>query len=321
MASKPMVTLTLAGDEQKLTDAMNKVGAASKDMADTVGSSSKDMVESGKGLDDLAEKAGTSEQRFIGFKDSITGTQDILAGFRDGDLLTTAQGFADLAGGLESFLIPAIGSLTTALKVGLGGAMSFIAAHPLLITLGLLAGAFVLLWTNSETFRTIVMGVFRAVGDFIGTVVGGIVAGFRGMVGFLSELPGKIGGFFSSIGEGIKNAFRGAFNFVADIWNNTLGRINFTIPSWVPVIGGANFGIPKIPKFHAGIERVPGSPGQEMLAVLQAGEEVTSAGSAGGGNATLTVRGSGGLFELIANGVRTGDIQLEVDGVPVRVVA
>jgi phage-related minor tail protein len=126
-----------------------------------------------------------------------------------------------------------------------------------------------------------------------------------------------ISGLFGRIGDGIKGAFRSAFNFVADIWNNTVGRISINIPSWVPIIGGNSFSAPKIPKYHTGIDRVPGAPGSEMLAVLQAGEQVIPAGAAGrGGGSTVVIRADGSatsqlLLQLLRQAIYNegGDVQ------------
>lgn len=326
MASKPTVVLTLAGDESKLTDTFAKVGASAKDMASTVGNASKDMQDSGRSMDDLADKAGTGEQRFIGFKDSITGTQDILTGFREGDLLTTAQGFADLAGGLESFVIPAMASFAGFLRGGLASAMSFIVAHPLLITLGLLATAFVVLWTNSETFRNVVMGVFSAVGGFLrstfGAAIDWLIGAWNGVVGFFAGLPARIGAALGSLATIISSTFKGAVNVLIDALNWGIRRINDLIYG-INLINPFNDipYVPQISRLHTG-GTVPGMPGQESLWMLQAGERVIPAGqSGGGGTLRVIVSGGGALAELFHHELRTGGVQLEVDGQPVRVVA
>jgi phage-related protein len=72
-----------------------------------------------------------------------------------------------------------------------------------------------------------------------------------GFVGFVSGLPGRVGGFFSGMFDGLKDAAKAAFNFVADAWNNTAGRLNFSIPDWVPGVGGKSFGVPSIPHWYA----------------------------------------------------------------------
>jgi hypothetical protein len=67
---------------------------------------------------------------------------------------------------------------------------------------------------------------------------------------------------------------------VADAWNNGIGRFSVTIPSWVPQFGGNSFSMPRIPRFHEGTNMVPGMPGQEVLAIVKAGETIGAAGPA-----------------------------------------
>jgi len=99
---------------------------------------------------------------------------------------------------------------------------------------------------------------------------------------WLKGLPDKLGRVFGSIAGFISRPFKAAFNTVSDAWNNTVGSLSWTVPSWVPGIGGASISAPRLPHFHAG-GRVPGAPGEEVMAVLQAGEKVSAAGTSGGG--------------------------------------
>lgn len=311
----PTVTLTFAGDEKKLTDAMNRVGDASKSMSISVGKSSDDIKKSGKSLEDLRDKAGDTEQRFIGFKDTITGTGDVIAGFREGSILTMAQGFADIAGGLESFLLPALGALATFMKTQLLSAFSLIAAHPLILALIALAAVFVLLWTKSETFRDIVIGVFNAVSGFIrnvfGAVIDWIVGRWNDVIGFFAGLPGRIGAAISALGTAIGNGFKGALNLVIDYLNWWVDRVN-------NIIYGINLvnpfsdipSLPHISRFHQG-GVVGGAPGTEQLALLQAGETVTPANRVSTDNVVeLRVTGNGALFEVLQAALTDGQLQL-----------
>jgi hypothetical protein len=107
---------------------------------------------------------------------------------------------------------------------------------------------------------------------------------------WLKQVPGWIGTAFGKVANFITAPFRWAFNYIASAWNNTIGRLSWTVPGWVPGIGGNTISVPNIPKFHSG-GVVPGAPGSEMLAVLQAGETVTPAGrSSGGGGGWVPVR-------------------------------
>lgn len=58
--------------------------------------------------------------------------------------------------------------------------------------------------------------------------------------------------FFEGMATAIVSAFKTAFNSVASIWNNTVGKLSFSIPSWVPGIGGKGFSVPSIPMLAEG---------------------------------------------------------------------
>ncbi len=92
---------------------------------------------------------------------------------------------------------------------------------------------------------------------------------------WMKGLPGKLKTAFEKVNGFIFAPFKAAFNKVASAWNSTVGRLSWTVPSWVPGIGGNTFSAPKLPTFHQG-GRVPGAPGTEVMAMLQAGETVTS---------------------------------------------
>lgn len=132
---------------------------------------------------------------------------------------------------------------------------------------------------------------------------------------FLKKIPGWIGSAFSKVAKSISGPFKAAFNYVADAWNNTIGRLHWTVPGWVPGVGGNSISVPHIPHFHEG-GKVPGTPGSNVLAMLQGGEEVTSVSGAGGGG-TVTLRPDGSaLSEWIFNQLvatirdRGGNVQI-----------
>lgn len=139
--------------------------------------------------------------------------------------------------------------------------------------------------------------VFNKVGGAAGAVKNGVVSAFNGIVGWLKSfpgkvkgyfdsavqggavllnwakaVPGKIAGFFKGIGNAILSPFKAGFDGIRNAWNNTIGGKGFTVPGWIPKVGGKSF---TIPYFHTG-GIVPGGLGSESLAVLRAGERVTS---------------------------------------------
>lgn len=132
---------------------------------------------------------------------------------------------------------------------------------------------------------------------------------------WMKKLPDRLKGVFSKAASFISAPFRSAFNGIADAWNNTVGRLHWTIPWWVPwPLGGRNIDAPTLPKFHKG-GTVPGAPGSEMMAILQAGETVTPAGQSSG--AVIEIRSGGSqlddlLVDVLSRAVsrRGGNVQL-----------
>ncbi len=321
MAS-PTVKLTFEGDTSGLESAANRAGDATERVADNAGSASERIRDSadsaGDGFSRLGDKTDDAEGKFQGLADTITGTGDVIQGFKDGDITAMASGLADLAGGLTEFLIPAIASLATFMKGPLLAAFSFVAAHPLIFALLAIGAALIALWFYSEDFRKKVIEVAQSVWSWVTTKVGGAWTWVKNKAidfwNWISALPSRIGNAMASVARFISAPYRAAFNFIADAWNNTIGRLSWTVPSWVPFIGGRSISVPRLPKFHQG-GIVPGAPGAEMLAVLQAGERVIPADrsmSSAGVGASVTFRGntSDALATVIMQLIRTGQIQI-----------
>jgi hypothetical protein len=329
MSRKPEVTLTFAGDHDQLTKSFDKVGASSKGMADDVGRSSKALRDSGDSFDRAGEASDNLDTKAMGFRDTLTGVEDTGRGvsmMMKGDLfdgaLMLGMGLGDLGSGLYNFIIPSFKALTKNLiasAVGTARATASTVAHKaatmgsavatgaltvaqrglnlamranplgLVITaLFLIGGAFVAAYKKSETFRRIVT-----------SAVNGVKAVVRG------------------VGDFISGVWRRAFGAVRTAWNSTVGGKGFSIPDWVPIIGGKTF---RIPRMHTG-GVVPGAPGQESLAILQAGERVTPSSRAGG-RTVIELRSGGSrlddlLVELLSHAIRVrgGDVQAILGGV------
>jgi hypothetical protein len=144
----------------------------------------------------------------------------------------------------------------------------------IIIAIVALVAAFVLLWKNSETFRTIVTGVFNAVWGAIKFVwdwvkenwplllailtgpIGiavlvitkywdqiksgasaawqWIVGKWDALVSFVTSLPGRLSAAASGLWDGITASFRSAINWIIGRWN----RLSFSVPAVsIPGIG------------------------------------------------------------------------------------
>jgi phage-related protein len=342
MSGKPTVTVTLAGDEKKLTESFDKVGTAAKDMGDKVDSASKGMDDSSSRFDSAGEAADGAEGKFMGFHDVLDGVKGGLETLADPSasltdkLIGLGQAGADIAGGMASFLIPAIQTMwtklmgttvatyavttaqtawaavtkaTTAATAALNAVMR---ANPILFVVGLIAAlvvAFVVLWNKSAGFRNFFIGAWKTIQSVVGSVVGWIRDRFNGLMSFFGGLPSRIGRAMGSLGSIISGVFKGAVNILIDVLNWGIQRINDLIyaANVVSPFDDIPY-IPKVGRLHTG-GVVPGMPGTEQLMVLQAGEEVSTSGQ--GGGTTLRVTGDGGeLMTLINYWIRTKQIQV-----------
>lgn len=105
-------------------------------------------------------------------------------------------------------------------------------------------------------------------------VVKALVSGaFDAVVLVIAGIGSRIKSAASGMFDGIKDAFRSAINFIIDKWNG----LSLSMPSVdlgpLGKVGGFSLDTPNIQKFHSG-GVVPGRFGEEVFAVLQAGETV-----------------------------------------------
>jgi len=121
----------------------------------------------------------------------------------------------------------------------------------------------------------------------------GMKAGFAGVVS-------AIGAYVN----GLVAVYKGLFNGIATVWNNTVGKLSFKIPGWVPGIGGAGFDVPDIPMLaNGGIVSSPtlamiGERGPEAVVPL------TGSNSPGLGN-SVTINVNGGDPNAVVAALRS----------------
>ncbi len=90
-----------------------------------------------------------------------------------------------------------------------------------------------------------ILGWFGKIPGAIGRIVDSVVGWFR-------DLPGRVGGAVSGIADTLTSPFRGAFNAIARLWNNSIGKLSFKAPDWVPGLGGKGFSMPTLPMLALG---------------------------------------------------------------------
>ena len=285
------VTLTFAGDTKSVEDAFSRTGAAAKRMSDDVDDSAGGFRRAGEAADEVDTKA-------MGFRDTLTGVQDSLKGtamLAQGPsfegFLTLGAGIGDLGSGMYNTLIPAMQSTVSWLgKTAFGQKAAAVAARIWTGAQWLMNAS---LWASPVTWIVIGIIALIAVIVLIATKTDWFQRAWKAAWGwiksaasntweFIKKIPGWIGTAFSKISGAISGPFKAAFNAISRAWNSTVGQLSWSVPGWVPFIGGNTISVPNLPTFHAG-GRVPGAPGQNVLAMLQAGETVSSAAGASGG--------------------------------------
>lgn len=285
MAGKNQVTLTFAGDTGKLEKAFSSVGSAADTMATKVHDSGSKFDTLGESTDRTATKASTAMGAMgaLGSGLTLLGVQ---GGAANSALLGLGLGFDALSGvtdiatlALESHTVKLIASKVATLAVS--AATKAWTAIQWLLNLALDANPIGLIITIILILVVVIVNIATKTHWFQNiwhAAWSGIKTAAKAVWDWLKDLPGMIGKAFAKVGDWIFAPFKWAFNMVADAWNSTIGKIHFKIPSWIPGIGGKSFDMPNIPRLHTG-GIVPGAPGSEALAILQAGERVTPAGA------------------------------------------
>jgi hypothetical protein len=165
-----------------------------------------------------------------------------------------------------------------------------------LIVIGVIAliAGLAIAYTKFEGFRKVVDNVFGAIKWYVNNVT----------------IPAV---------NLLVDVFKKAFNGIATIWNNTIGKFSFTVPSWVPGIGGKGFSMPDIPMLaNGGI--VTG--GATLAMIGERGPEAVipldRMGEFGmGGGTTVNINVNGGDPQSVVNALRT--YMRQNGSVPIRV--
>jgi hypothetical protein len=276
-------------------------------------------------IDRLGEAGGTTETRFLGLGAGISGVGTLLSG--DLNAETAAMAMADLGDAVEHTIAPMLQHAKQWVSMGVTATVNaakmaaawLVSLGPIALVIGAVAAVIAILvalgvsfddvkrwasaaWNGIKAAASAVFGWLKSnwplvlailTGPF-GLAVLAISKHKDTILRFFREMPGKIVGFFSGlagrVGDVFANIGRAMGNGLKRAWNSTIGGKGIHIPS----VGVGPFRTPgldiTIPKLHTG-GIVPGAPGQESLAILQAGERVSPVG-ASGGSVYIDMRGA-----------------------------
>jgi hypothetical protein len=176
------------------------------------------------------------------------------------------------------------------------------------LLLVILTGPFGLALAFVITFKDQIIGFIKGVIDWITNnwkLILAILTGPFGLaIAFVMKFKDDIWNLLKIAKTGIATImggvadvifgpFKTAFNAIAKLWNNTVGKLSFTVPGWVPGIGGKGFDVPDIPMLENG-----GIVTKATLAMIGEGNEpeaviplskLGSMGFGGGGGNTFNV--------------------------------
>lgn len=253
------VTLTFAGDSRSLERSFENVGKGARDMASDLDHAKDDAGKFARGMEGVNSRIDDSESKFMGAADLVDGLSSAF-GVSLGPTVDYARAFGDMAGGFTATLGPAmegiagkLGKLTFVTKIQTGAQAALnavMSANPIMLTviaLAALTAGFVVAYKKSETFRDVVHGALDVVHDAVDWV-GDKFEWLGRKLGNVTTTSGRTIGKLADV---ITTPYQLAFNGIAWLWNNTVGRLSFSIPGWVPGIGGNGFDVPDIPTFSA----------------------------------------------------------------------
>jgi TP901 family phage tail tape measure protein len=144
-----------------------------------------------------------------------------------GPVKAIAVGFTLLLG-IGGPILIFLGSLVGAIA-GVGTALAFLAANPVVLIIGALIAlgvGLVMLYEKCTTFRDIINAAFRAVGNAVAGTVNFIVTRFVTMIDFVASLPGRIAKAAHGIWDGLKLGLVDVLNWVIRRINGITSAIN-----------------------------------------------------------------------------------------------
>lgn len=170
-----------------------------------------------------------------------------------------------------------------------------------------------------------VVASFHWIMDKVGQVTQWIKDKFNAVVDFFGSIPSRIGNALGSLGNMVGNAFTAALNWGIDRINWFVDKANSLIANVNQIPGVSLPSLPRLGRLHSG-GIVPGNPGQETLAILEAGEKVipadeTRAGGGGNSGGTPVIFGSDGsdfgdaLLQIVIGAIRKAGGDPKVLGV------
>jgi len=187
----------------------------------------------------------------------------------------------------------------------------------IVIGIGALVAGLVAAYNHFEGFKKVVDTVFGAIKWWVVNVT---IPYFNMLWDIVKKVFDGISWWVTHVTipafELLASTVKTIFNGIADVWNNTVGKLSFKVPSWIPGLGGKGWDIPDIPKLADG-----GIVTRPTLALIgEAGAEavvpLNKANNMGMGT-VVNINVNGGDPQQVVNALRR---YMQTNGsVPIRV--
>lgn len=248
MAGKNQVTLTFAGDADKLSKTFSEVEKKSADLGASVKKSSKTIGDTKDSFDKAGEGAKNTYDKFDSLESVGRGTTDTMSGLANIMAGNTLQGSTDLAGGVaaladgfEGALLPGLKKAITGIQ-GAGKAFKAFSLSLLTNPIFLVVAALALLglglataYKHSESFRNGVNNVWNGIKAVIvpvlETIWNAVKTTFEGFITVVTKiikfLPGgnklleKLGALTKDAGDAMQDT-----GPAAETWEEAQKRLN-----------------------------------------------------------------------------------------------
>ena len=209
-------------------------------------------------FDAIAKAVAYAGQAFLLFRVGVTGLKVIVTVAKW--VLMARQAFiayrvSVAAAAVTSKATAVAMNLLSVATKGVGAAMKFLMANPIVLFLAGVVAAGVAVYKNWDELKAMAISVAQVISNA------------------WSSAMTSIQGFFANTFDSLASIMKGPINTIIAMINSIVESINsmaFNVPDWVPAIGGQKFGVelPKIPQLAEG-----GIATQPTLATIaEAGE-------------------------------------------------
>lgn len=266
--------------QEEYNEAVKKHGADSTEAQQAANDLKQARLDGKQATEDMNQAERDAAQALLDGKQAATDLKSANLDAADsnrqlqesGSALTAVAEWGGMLSGVVSGLTGVLGLITIAQWAWNASLL----ANPItwiVLLIGGLIAVIVLVATKTKFFQTIWKNVWGWAKNFFSDQFNNIKSIVTVVIGtimtVIKNLPGRIKNALSRVKDFLSAPFKAAFNAIASVWNNTVGRLSFSLPSWVPGIGGSSFSMPQIPHMAIGGEIL-----RSGLAVVHQGEQV-----------------------------------------------